>query len=145
MEKKIHAILSAVVQYAEEECKIWLRRVPKSHTNRELVAAVQMTRRIEKAKKWLEENDPILDFIKDKKKEIEKGDREMINTIIRAPEGTDRREVEVDKIKVPDLWHVAVYLQDKDNTQWATQILDCWHLAHDLITNIQAHNNNIKL
>lgn len=73
------------------------------------------------------------------------GGNEMINTIIRSPEGTERREVEVDRIQVPDLWHVAMYVKDQGNTQWAEQILDCWHLTHDLITNIQAHNNNIKL
>ena len=69
----------------------------------------------------------------------------MINTIIRSPKGTARRLVEVDKIQVPDLWHVAEYEREQGNTQWADQILDCWHLAHDLITNIQAHNTNTKL
>ncbi len=67
----------------------------------------------------------------------------MINTIIRSPKGTARREV--DKIQVPDLWHVAMYVKDQGDPQWSAQILDCWHLAHDLIINIQAHNTNIKL
>ena len=69
----------------------------------------------------------------------------MIKTIIRNAEGTKRRLIEIDKIQVPDLWHVAMYVKDQGDTQWADQILDCWHLAHDLITNIQAYNNNTKL
>lgn len=69
----------------------------------------------------------------------------MINTIIRAPKGTARQVVEVDKIQVPDLWHVAMHVRDQGDIQWSKQILDVWHLAHDLIANIQAHNTNTKL
>ena len=57
MDKKIHVILTAVIEYAEDECKLWMRRVPKTHTNVELVSAAKMTRKIKKAKQWLEEND----------------------------------------------------------------------------------------
>ena len=58
MDKKIHAIFTAIILYAEGECQIWMDRVPKTHTNAELVNAAKMTRRIKKAKQWLKENDP---------------------------------------------------------------------------------------
>ena len=69
----------------------------------------------------------------------------MITTIIRSPKGTERREVEIDKIQVPDLWHIAMMLEDQGKENAMKAVLDCWHLAHDLITNIQAYNTNIKL
>lgn len=67
----------------------------------------------------------------------------MIKTIIRAPKG--RQEIEVDKIQIPDLWHTAMYLQDLKQYHAAEMVLECWHLAHDLITNIQAHNAGKEL
>ncbi len=69
----------------------------------------------------------------------------MINTIIRAPKGEDRREISIDKIEVPDLWFIGMALIDDGNRTGGEMVLETWHLAHDLITNIQAHNNNIKL
>lgn len=69
----------------------------------------------------------------------------MIKTIIKAPKGTKRREVDIDKIQVPDLWHIGRYLIEHDNEKAGEQVLECWHLAHDLITNIQAYNHNQKL
>lgn len=69
----------------------------------------------------------------------------MIEKIIRAAKGIGRREIPVDQIEVPDLWHTAMYLKDHGLPTAGDQVLDCWHLSHDLITNIQAHNRNIKL
>ncbi len=69
----------------------------------------------------------------------------MINTIIRRPNGTARQEVEVDKIQIPDLWHSAMFLKSQGHKRQSEEILDCWQLAHDLITNIQAHNKGIEL
>jgi hypothetical protein len=43
--------------------------------------------------------------------------------------GTNERKIEVSKIKVPDLWHVALAQEHKE---WKEAILECWHLAHDL-------------
>ena len=57
MDKKIHAILTDIIFYAEEECKIWMECVPRTHKNVELISAVKMTRKIKKAKQWLKEND----------------------------------------------------------------------------------------
>ena len=68
-----------------------------------------------------------------------------METIVRAPKGTDRQEVEVDKIQVPDLWHVAMYLKDNDMKTWGEMVQDCWHLTHDLIQNIKADRDGIEL
>lgn len=80
-----------------------------------------------------------------------------MDTIIRAPKGSLRKTVKVDEIIIPDLWHVAMYHQDAAtkpslnhverawHKKQAEMILDTWHLTHDLITNIQADRDNIKL
>ncbi len=58
MDEKIHEIFNSIVWYAEVECENWMRRVPKTHKNVELISAAKMTRKIKKAKQWLEENNP---------------------------------------------------------------------------------------
>lgn len=52
-----------------------------------------------------------------------------MTTLIRAPKGSARREVDLDSVEIPDLWHVAIKL----NTEEAEMILECWHLCHDLL------------
>ncbi len=59
------------------------------------------------------------------------------NIVIRCPRGTDRREVPLDQIQVPDLWHVARYLEAKHEKRAADAVLECWHLAHDLLLNLK--------
>jgi len=63
----------------------------------------------------------------------------MGNTITRAKGGTAEREVEANKIVIPDLWHIAMELPglqfDADTPQGA--VLECWHLCHDLLKHIQ--------
>lgn len=44
--------------------------------------------------------------------------------------GTKERTVDVEKIQVPDLWHIAM---DQDDVNAREQILQTWHLAHDLL------------
>lgn len=78
-----------------------------------------------------------------------------MDTIIRAPRGTLRNTIKVDEIIVPDLWHAAEYHREQikltrgPHRVWHQRqnemILEIWHLAHDLVTNIQADRDNIKL
>jgi hypothetical protein len=63
-----------------------------------------------------------------------------MDTIIRAPHGTHRRSVPIDKITVPDLWHIAMTLQDKAAQD---QVLECWYLCHDLLANIIADGDSL--
>lgn len=70
--------------------------------------------------------------------------------ITQAPNGAARREVELDRVKVPDLWHLAMYLKDNEATiakavghnhlvgqSWSDAVLETWHLCHDLLENIR--------
>jgi hypothetical protein len=43
--------------------------------------------------------------------------------------GTRERVVEIEALKIPDLWHIAMAEKDKACSR---MILDCWHIAHDL-------------
>jgi hypothetical protein len=70
----------------------------------------------------------------------------MTNTITLHAGGTGEREIEVSAIEVPDLWHVAMHLQGKAETEgnpqmklYADMVLDCWHLAHDMKNHLQAN------
>jgi hypothetical protein len=53
---------------------------------------------------------------------------EVIMKIIRAENGTLERVVDVEKIKIPDLWHIAECL----NEQSQDMVIEVWHLAHDM-------------
>lgn len=58
-------------------------------------------------------------------------------TITRAPRGTARRVVPISQIQIPDLWHLAAYLKEKDLPQQSEAVLECWHLCHDLLENLR--------
>lgn len=76
-------------------------------------------------------------------------------TIVRSPEGSARRVVRVGDIRIPDLWHIAMWVGDveKDRTvkkiinhhhasrelleAQSEAIIECWHIAHDLKRHIQ--------
>lgn len=62
-------------------------------------------------------------------------------TIVRAPGGADQREVKVAEIEVPDLWIITQLMQKKGQTkrmkEAAAEVLECWHLCHDLLKNIK--------
>ena len=69
-----------------------------------------------------------------------------MDAIIRSPRGAARCEVPVSEIRVPDLWHVAMFLQEENpdighnhlRGQSASEaILETWHLCHDLLENIR--------
>ena len=64
--------------------------------------------------------------------------------VILAARGQARREVELSEVRVPDLWHIATDFGSgtKESTLTPTQkrevVLECWHLAHDLLANLQS-------
>lgn len=61
----------------------------------------------------------------------------LVNTIIRAPRGTRRQEVPIEQVTVPDLWHLAEHLEAEGKHSTAVMVLECWHLAHDLLANLR--------
>lgn len=68
------------------------------------------------------------------------------HTMVRSPDGENRRRVELSTVTVPDLWHIAIALKEGRgrNIPQAAQvragdaILEAWHLAHDLLENLRA-------
>lgn len=68
-----------------------------------------------------------------------------MKTIIRSAKGKSRREINIDDIKVPDLWHIAMYMKKNGLEKDAEEILDTWGLAHDLLKNIKADELGEKL
>ena len=59
--------------------------------------------------------------------------------IVLSPGGSARREVELDEIQVPNLWHIAQALRTvaiKD-PEASDMVLETWHLAHDLKANLR--------
>jgi len=56
--------------------------------------------------------------------------------IIRSPHGEGRREVEISKVYIPDLWGAAARV---DNPVDREAILETWHLAHDLLDNLRGN------
>jgi len=63
--------------------------------------------------------------------------------ITRSKGGTGERKVELSEVQIPDLWHVAMAFDSASQTgklqfapkycrYWHDQILECWHLCHDL-------------
>jgi len=60
-----------------------------------------------------------------------------MKTITRAEGGTEQREVVIDKIQVPDLWHIALDLKAIGKTREADMTLECWYLCHDLLKHLR--------
>ena len=54
-------------------------------------------------------------------------------TMIRSPQGAKRRSVQLSKIQIPDLWHIAMRAEGKEREM----ILECWHLCHDMLANLR--------
>ena len=57
--------------------------------------------------------------------------------IIRHPEGTERHQVELTDIQVPNLWHIASQLREQHLTNSADTVLECWSLCYDLLWNLR--------
>jgi hypothetical protein len=67
-------------------------------------------------------------------------------TFTRAKGGTAECEEPINGITVPDLWHLAQALEDGNLTRNKTilakaaeEVLECWHLAHDMKRHIQSN------
>ena len=53
--------------------------------------------------------------------------------MVRAKGGAAEKVVNISEVVVPDLWHIAMRIEDKEDRK---KVLDCWHLCHDLLRNI---------
>ena len=52
--------------------------------------------------------------------------------------GTAEKIIDVkDLPNVPDLWHIAMYLEENGLSGSSKLVLDAWHLAHDMRLHIQ--------
>ena len=67
-------------------------------------------------------------------------------TFTRSKGGTAEREEPINGITVPDLWHLAQALKGGNLTRSkpilakaAEEVLECWHLAHDMKRHLQAN------
>lgn len=67
-----------------------------------------------------------------------------MKTIVRSKGGTEEREVPINELQIPDLWHVAMYLKKNeptlgygDGTPAWQAVLNCWYLCHDLLRTIR--------
>jgi hypothetical protein len=54
--------------------------------------------------------------------------------ITRAKGGTGERSVGLAEIRIPDLWHLASALKEAGCGEQSGEVLECWHLAHDLLS-----------
>jgi hypothetical protein len=63
----------------------------------------------------------------------------MKSTVTRHPKGQHPKEVRITSVHIPDLWHIAMALKElsvKNGNTWmdfaADEVLEAWHIAHDL-------------
>lgn len=70
----------------------------------------------------------------------------MTTIITRSKGGTGERQVDVNSILVPDLWHVAQAISTgraRDVLPRAgDSILECWSLCHDLLRHLREEEAN---
>lgn len=53
------------------------------------------------------------------------------------PEGSaQKRDIDLEAIRIPDLWHVAMSLQDAGDKRYSA-ILATWNLCHDLLDRVR--------
>ena len=62
--------------------------------------------------------------------------------ITRAKGGELERDVDINDVQIPDLWHMAMWLKENKMVLWAEMALECWHLCHDLRRHIQEGGDN---
>ena len=46
--------------------------------------------------------------------------------------GTNERIVDLSKVHIPDLWHIAQGMKEAGRPESAEAVLEVWRLAHDL-------------
>ena len=67
--------------------------------------------------------------------------------IIRSPKGIVRRTVNIESVQIPDLWHIAMWLQDNESKikihnhlvgqSLSEAVLETWNLCYDLLINLK--------
>lgn len=63
-----------------------------------------------------------------------------MRTITRSKGGTKERKVPIDRVQIPDLWHVGRHMIQEGGLAHKEQgeaILECWHLCHDLLRELR--------
>lgn len=55
--------------------------------------------------------------------------------VVLSVRGKERREVTLNDVQIPDLWHVAERLR-RDDPDGAAAVLECWRICHDLKANL---------
>ncbi len=76
-------------------------------------------------------------------------DKKKPGKVVLRPDGEARREVPLEEIEIPDLWHIAMLFNEGKAARVASifeeqemvdrireEILETWHLAHDLKRNL---------
>ena len=61
----------------------------------------------------------------------------LVTHIVRAPKGTARQVLPINEIVIPDLWHVAMGLNEIGKACSSEAVLITWHLAHDLLRTLR--------
>jgi hypothetical protein len=61
----------------------------------------------------------------------------LVTEIVRAPKSALRQTVPLNEVQVPNLWHLAVDLKRRGDKEGAAEVLECWHLCHDLLENLR--------
>ncbi len=62
--------------------------------------------------------------------------------IIRAEGGTEEHPVDVNKLRISDLWHLA---ERQENTVDQAAVLEIWYLAHDMCGALQSIANGADI
>lgn len=68
--------------------------------------------------------------------------------IVRSRDGKQRHIQQLDEVKVPDVWHTLMVLQDQVDAvptraltaQDVQMLMETWHLCHDLLTHVKRIN-----
>jgi hypothetical protein len=62
-----------------------------------------------------------------------------LNVVTLAKGGIKERQVKLEDVKVPDLWHIANHLEARGFSKpCADAVLECWHLCHDLLKELRS-------
>ncbi|KKM73989.1 hypothetical protein LCGC14_1404970 [marine sediment metagenome] len=62
-------------------------------------------------------------------------------TIVRSPRGANSEVVPLDMVQVPDMWHLAMALNNDPTfkPEASEQVLEVWHLCCDLLATLKEY------
>lgn len=63
--------------------------------------------------------------------------RFRIRQVVRSKDGTARRVVPLDELRVPDCWSIAEALRQAGAVDEGSRVLETWHLCHDLLAHVR--------